>query len=57
MRPNRVDIYTVRNGETWQSIAQRSGGVVKPSTLAIMNDYEPNQPPRAGDRIKIVVEG
>ena len=57
VRPNRVDIYTVRNGETWQSIAQRSGGVVKASTLAIMNDYEPGQPPRAGDRIKIVVEG
>jgi len=57
VRPNRVDIYTVRSGETWQSIAERSGGVVKPSTLAIMNDYEPDQPPRAGDRIKIVVEG
>ena len=30
---------------------------MKASTLAIMNDYEPNQPPRPGDRIKIVVEG
>jgi predicted Zn-dependent protease len=57
IRPNRVDIYTVRGNETWQSLAQRTGGLVKPSTLAIMNDYEPNQPPRAGDRIKVVVEG
>ena len=57
IRPNRVDIYTVRGGDTWGSIAGRSGGIVKPATLAIMNDYEPNQPPRAGDRIKIVVEG
>jgi predicted Zn-dependent protease len=57
IRPNRVDLYTVRGNETWQLIAQRSGGVVKPSTLAIMNDYDPSQPPRAGDRIKIVVEG
>jgi predicted Zn-dependent protease len=57
IRPNRVDLYTVRANESWQSIAERSGGVVKPSTLAIMNDYEPNQAPRSGDRIKIVVEG
>lgn len=57
VRPNRVDLYTVRNGDTWQSLAERTGRLVKPATLAIMNNYEPNQPPRAGDRIKIVVEG
>jgi predicted Zn-dependent protease len=57
IRPNRIDIYTVRGGDTWESIAQRSGGVLKPSTLAIMNNYAPNEPPRTGDRIKIVVEG
>lgn len=58
IRPNRVDLYTVRQGDTWQSIAERlSRGAVKASTLAIMNNYEPNQPPRPGDRVKIVVEG
>jgi predicted Zn-dependent protease len=57
IRPNRIDLYTVRGGETWQSIAARSGGLVKAETLAIMNNYEPNQPPRAGERIRIVVEG
>jgi predicted Zn-dependent protease len=59
IRPNRVDIYTVRSGDTWQSIAQRlgEGAGIKPSTLAIMNNYEPSQQPRPGDRIKIVVEG
>jgi predicted Zn-dependent protease len=59
IRPNRVDIYTVRQGDTWQSIAQRMGEAagIKASTLAIMNNYEPNQQPRAGDRIKIIVEG
>ncbi|HEY7498644.1 MAG TPA: M48 family metalloprotease [Vicinamibacterales bacterium] len=57
IRPNRVDLYTVRGNETWQSLSERTGGVVKPSTLAIMNDYDPNQPPRPGDRIKVVVEG
>ncbi len=56
IRPNRVALYTVRNGDTWQSIAGRSGdGAIKPSTLAIMNNYTPTQPPRPGDRIKIVV--
>jgi predicted Zn-dependent protease len=59
IRPNRLDLYTVRPGDTWQSIAQRMGEAagIKPSTLAIMNNYEPAQPPRVGDRIKIVVEG
>ncbi len=57
IRPNRVDLYIVRANDTWQSLAERTGGVVKPSTLAIMNDYEPTQAPRAGDRIKVVVEG
>jgi predicted Zn-dependent protease len=58
IRPNRVDLYTVRQGDTWSSIAEAtSRGTVKPSTLAIMNDYEPSQPPKPGDRIKVVVEG
>jgi predicted Zn-dependent protease len=57
IKPNRIDVYTVRSGDTWASIAERSGGVVKPQTLAIMNNYEPNQAPRSGDRIRIVVEG
>jgi predicted Zn-dependent protease len=58
IRPNRVDVYTVRSGDTWQSIAERTGqGTVKPATLAIMNNYEPSQPPRPGDRIKVVVTG
>jgi len=57
IRPNRIDIYTVRNGDTWQALAARSGDLVKPATLAIMNNYEPNQAPRAGDSIRIVAEG
>jgi predicted Zn-dependent protease len=58
IRPNRVDLYTVRSGDTWQSIAERSGeGTIKPATLAIMNNSDPGQPPKPGDRIKIVVQG
>jgi len=59
IRPNRVDLYTVRSGDTWQSLAQRMGDAagIKPATLAIMNNYDPSQPPKPGDRIKIIVEG
>ena len=58
VRPNRIDLYTVRQGDTWSSIAEAIGrGAVKPGTLAIMNNYEPSQPPKPGDRIKVVVEG
>ena len=57
IRPNTIALYTARAGDTWPSLAQRAPeGTVKPSTLAIMNGYEPNQPPRAGERVKVVVE-
>jgi predicted Zn-dependent protease len=58
VRPNIVDLYTVRAGDTWQSIADRAArGVVDASTLAIMNNHAVTDPPRPGERIKIVVEG
>jgi predicted Zn-dependent protease len=58
IRPNRIDVYTVRSGDTWQSIASRaSESNIKAATLAIMNHYPPNEQPRPGDRIKIVVSG
>jgi predicted Zn-dependent protease len=58
LRPNRVDLYTAREGDTWQSIAQREGkGYVKASTLAIMNNHAVDDQPKAGERLKIVVAG
>jgi predicted Zn-dependent protease len=58
IHPNRVDLYTAREGDTWQAIADRQGkGVVKPATLAIMNGHAPNEQPRPGERLKIVVGG
>jgi predicted Zn-dependent protease len=58
VRPNRVDLYTARDGDTWQSIAERAGkGYVKASTLAIMNNHTMDEQPKAGERIKIVVAG
>ena len=57
IRPNRVDLYVVRQGDTWQGIAERSGGVITPATLAVMNKSTPGSPPQPGTRIKIVVGG
>jgi predicted Zn-dependent protease len=57
IHPNRVDLYVVRQGDTWASIAERAGGVIKPASLAIMNDAEPGSTPPVGTRIKIVVGG
>ena len=57
IRPNRVDLYVVREGDSWQGIAERSGGVISASTLAIMNKSAPGTPPQTGTRIKIVVGG
>lgn len=58
VRANRIDFYTVKAGDSWQSIAARQGkNFVNAATLAIMNDHEVHVQPSAGDRVKIVVAG
>ena len=58
LRPNRLEFYVVRQGDSWQSIAARQGkNFVNAATLAIMNDRAVNVQPQAGDRVKIVIEG
>ncbi len=58
IRPNVIDIYTVRQGDTWESIASGPGRkVVQAQTLAIINGFSPQERPQPGDRVKIVVEG
>jgi predicted Zn-dependent protease len=58
IRPNRIDIHVVKQGESWQSIAARQGkNFVNAATLAIMNDREVHVQPTPGERVKIVVEG
>jgi predicted Zn-dependent protease len=58
IQPNRIDLYTARQGDTWQSIAERAGSdIIKPSTLAIMNGRVVAEQPRPGERLKIVVGG
>ena len=58
IRPNRLRFYTVRQGDTWQSIAQGVGPeIVPPETLAVMNGFPVNEQPRPGDRVKVVQAG
>jgi predicted Zn-dependent protease len=58
IQPNRIDLYTARAGDTWQTIAERPGrGIIRPQTLAIMNGRTAAEQPRAGERLKIVVAG
>jgi len=57
IRPNRIDLYTAREGDTWESIAERQGGIVKAATLAVMNGSDSRERPRPGQRLKIVVAG
>jgi predicted Zn-dependent protease len=57
VEPNRLAYYVVQAGDSWQSIAARGRHLARASDLAIMNNYEVNQQPRPGERIKIVVEG
>jgi predicted Zn-dependent protease len=57
IKPNLIDLYVVRQGDSWASIAERSGGIIKPATLAIMNNAAPSSTPQVGARIKIVVGG
>ncbi len=56
IRPNVIDLYTVRQGDTWESLAREAGpDVVSANTLAIVNGVSPQERPQPGDRIKIVV--
>jgi predicted Zn-dependent protease len=58
VRPNRLTYHTVRQGDSWQSIAQHEGkGITSAATLAIMNGVEVHEQPQPGERVKIVIEG
>ena len=57
IRPNQLAFVAAQPGDTWQALAARHGNLVRASQLAIMNNYEVNEQPKPGDRIKIVVAG
>jgi predicted Zn-dependent protease len=57
IKPARIALYTVRAGDTWQSLAGRSAGAVTAAALAAMNHAEAGSPPQTGAQIKVVVAG
>jgi predicted Zn-dependent protease len=57
IQPDRIQLYTARSGDTWAALAQRTGGRVRPATLAIMNGSDPAAAPRPGDRLRLVAGG
>jgi predicted Zn-dependent protease len=58
VQPSRVDFYTVRGNDTWESIARTvSGGAISAANLAVMNGTTLTTRPRPGDRIRVVVAG
>jgi predicted Zn-dependent protease len=56
-KPNRLAFATVRAGDSWQGLAERSGGVIPASDLAVVNGFAPNSQPPVGKRIKTVTSG
>ena len=55
LKPNRIALYTAKAGDSWQSIAEHeSKGLIKATTLAIMNGHPVNDQPSPGERLKIV---
>ena len=57
IKPNRISIYTVRAGDTWEQLAQERDMIVDAQVLAIMNGYTVDEQPVQGGRIKTVVAG
>jgi predicted Zn-dependent protease len=55
--PNRIGFASVRAGDTWQGIAERTGGLIPAGDLAVLNGFAVNETPPAGQRIKIVIAG
>ena len=56
IEPNRVQIYEARRGDTWERLAARAArDSVTAATLAALNGQSVEQPPPAGEPIKIVV--
>jgi predicted Zn-dependent protease len=47
----------VRAGDTWASLAARSGGAITAPALAVMNRQSAGGTPKPGTRVKIVVAG
>lgn len=56
IQPARIDFYTARQGDTWESLAKSLGrGAVSANALAIMNGSSPSTPPAVGTRLRVVI--
>ena len=55
--PNRLAFTTVRGGDSWQGIADRTGGLIPAIELAVLNGFAGNSQPPVGQRVKIVIAG
>jgi len=55
IKPNRLAFTTVRSGDTWQGVADRTGGLIPATELAVLNGFAANSQPPVGQRIKIVI--
>lgn len=57
IKPHEITIHTVKEGDTWESIAHQFGqpaGNVE--TLALINAFDPSTLPQPGTRIKVIAE-
>lgn len=55
IKPHKIRIYTVKEGDTWKSIAYKYGQ--QPSeakTLALINALDPAKSPQPGTKIKVI---
>ena len=58
LKPYRIDIYRVRSGDTFESLARRTPlERLAADHLRVLNGYGPGEQPRRGELIKLVVEG
>lgn len=57
VQSDRIDFRTATARDTWESLARTSDGRVTASTLAIMNGRDVATPPKAGERLRVVVGG
>lgn len=57
IKPHAIRIYTVKEGDTWKSIAHQFGQQPENAkTLALINALDPSRFPQPGSRIKVIAE-
>jgi len=55
IKPHKIRIYTVKEGDTWESIARKFGQKTdEAKTLALINACDPATPPQPGTSIKLI---